>query len=87
MEKNIFDNVLRAVRNTNKVSKFCWNRIDSSNYKEIAREIHGTDMWTYKYAEVINQRPQIAWGACLLNELPEQQAAELMIYCVMCYEG
>lgn len=80
-------NYIDAVRAANAVTLFCWNVLDGLNAAELAREIHGTDIWTYKYREVINHYLSRAWPAALLHELPEEQAAELMEYCVNYYEN
>lgn len=74
---------VKAVR---AVNFFVWNRLDSSNYAEVARQIHHTDVFTYKYAEIIFRKDCFAWGACLLHDLPHEQAQELIDYCLDYYK-
>lgn len=67
------------------VIRFCYNHLDSLNYAQVAREIHGTDMWTYKYAEIIFNKDCRAWPSELVYLLPEEQAAQLIEYCLNYY--
>lgn len=76
-----------SVKAIRAVNFFAWNQLDSSNYEDVARKIHNTDFYNYKYAEIIYNKNCFAWGACLLHGLPHDEAQRLIDYCLDFYKG
>ena len=78
---------LAMAKSLRNVAFFFYNVVDSQSYEDVAKEIHGTDLWTYKWGEVIFGFDCRAWHAELLFKLPEEQAAQIIAYCDNYYKN
>lgn len=76
--------MVKSLRN---VTLFFFNKVAISSYEDIAKDIHGTDEWTYKWGEVIFGFDCRSWHTELLFKLPEKQAAQIIAYCDNYYKN